>query len=66
MNATGMLWDFYLMKNLWIHDSRHFIKRLRYSIWLILGATGIGELSDDIETFGTEKRRHVSVSNEYR
>jgi len=42
------------------------INNYRLAIWLLLQALSIGELYDDIETWGTEKRRQTPIRSEYR
>jgi len=63
--TANFLCGFFIMNSLWI-PPKNLINIYRLTVWFTLGAMSIGELHDDVETWGTEKRRQTPISNEYR
>jgi phosphatidylserine synthase 2 len=63
--TLNFLCGFFIMNALWI-PPKNLINIYRLTVWFTLGSMSIGELHDDVETYGTEKRRETPISNEYR
>ncbi len=63
---ANFLCGFFIINSLWISPKVYAVNIYRLTVWFFLGAMSIGELHDDIETWGTEKRKTTPISNEFR
>lgn len=62
---SNFLTGFFMISALWIPPV-NIMNVFRLLLWFLLAAISFGELYDDIETWGTEKRRENPIPAENR
>jgi phosphatidylserine synthase 2 len=63
--SSNFLGGFFIINSLWI-PPKNFINVYRLSVWFLLGSIAIGELYDDVDSWGTPQRQTTPISNEFR
>jgi phosphatidylserine synthase 2 len=62
---SNFLTGFLLINGLWI-PPKNYLNIFRLLIWFLLASVTFGELYDDIETWGSPKRKEQPISAEFR